>query len=432
MSERGYWKGVLSGAMAAAVLMLGFDVGGCRNRQALQYQRRRAETEVPAPVDAPRAHGARRREEELRGAVSGRRGRYALPTPGEVAAVDPAAVQQFIARCYVPNEHWAGYSAVHAQRFITTMQLSMRFLRPGSKVLHVGDGQGYLPMLLHKFAGVTDQTSLDFLPLTSRYKDDEAGGRCACQLGTGTQAGRAWAYSIRAEKADFDSAAPWALPAGVHDVAFALEVAEHLWAGPQNFFLNVGRALKLGGVFVVTTPNSNSLTTLQRVLDGKNPFSYSPFRLNHGGDDEPTPRPEHVKEYSVTELDGAVRRRRPHRTRGVAALCADPLRLYSTLRRPAAPTLCADPLQRPRRRQFTHAGFNITVGTTISPYGHSVSAGLREAITGLAQTDAAKGRRGEVHYVVGAKVGCGTPRTRPCSAAWKPLYDYERDAPAVP
>ena len=101
--------------------------------------------------------------------------------------------------------------------------------------------QGYLPMLLHRFAHVSDQTSLDFVPLTSRYKDDAPSGTCACQLGTGSETGHAWAYSIRAEKADFDSAAPWALPAGTHDAAFALEVAEHLWAGPQNFFLNVAR-----------------------------------------------------------------------------------------------------------------------------------------------------------------------------------------------
>lgn len=259
------------------------------------------------------------------------------------------------------------------------------YVNAGSKVLHIGDGQGYLPILLHKFVGVAHQESLDFRPTTASYRDHPGGDKCEYEQSTGGAGGSGWNYTIRSRKADFDAFEPWAgIPASAFDVVFALEVVEHLWAGPQNMFLNVARSLRLGGRLVVTTPNSNSFTTLQRVIDGVNPFSYSPFRLNSKG----VPAPEHVKEYSVAELDGA----------------------------------------------FEHSGFAVTVGSTMNPYGHKRRAELTHKLVASLQSKKASGaamRGGEVHYVVGTKVGCGTAGKAACYAAWQPLYDYESTVAAI-
>ena len=262
------------------------------------------------------------------------------------------------------------------------MQRSQAYVNSRSRVLHIGDGQGYLPILLYKFFGVTRQESLDFLPTTASYH--ETGGTCEYEQAKVVSRAN-WDYTIASRRADFDASEPWeGVPASSFDVAFALEVVEHLWAGPQNLFLNVARSLKLGGHLVVTTPNSNSFTTLQRVIDGTNPFSYSPFRLNYKG----VPAPEHVKEYSVAELDGA----------------------------------------------FTHAGFDVTVGGTMSPYGHFRGAALTNRMVASIQDGSrppATKRRGEVHFVVGTKVGCGKPGQVKCYAAWQRLYDFERTVAAI-
>ena len=66
---------------------------------------------------------------------------------------------------------------------------------------------------------------------------------------------------------DFDEAAPWSsVEEAAYDVAVALETVEHLAKGPQHFFQNAARALKPGGLLIVTTPNSNSFSVLARWL----------------------------------------------------------------------------------------------------------------------------------------------------------------------
>ena len=311
----------------------------------------------------------------------GHRSRRRAGPPPTGTLLNHTAAAEFIERCFARNEPWKGYSRVHSERFCETIErsLSNRFVAANSTVLHVGDGQGYLPILLYKFVGVTQQVSLDFMPTTASYRDHPRAGTCE-YVQSKDGGGSEWDYTIRYRPADFDATDPWAgVPASSFDVAFALEVVEHLWAGPQNMFLNIARSLKLGGHLVVTTPNSNSFTTLQRVIDGTNPFSYSPFRLNYKG----VPAPEHVKEYSVEELDGALK----------------------------------------------HSGFSVAIGSSMSPYHHPRGERLtHEMLAGLQRPlkDHAATRRGEVHFVVGAKVGCGTASKVPCYAAWKPLYDFER------
>jgi len=57
-----------------------------------------------------------------------------------------------------------------------------------------------------------------------------------------------------------------------YDIAIALEVIEHLY-NIDNFLEEVKRILKIGGYFIVSTPNMTSLYNRFRVLIGKMPFN---------------------------------------------------------------------------------------------------------------------------------------------------------------
>mmetsp|Transcript_20031 Transcript_20031/g.51624 ORF Transcript_20031/g.51624 Transcript_20031/m.51624 type:complete len:156 (-) Transcript_20031:329-796(-) len=150
---------------------------------------------------------------------------------------------------------------------------------------------------------------------------------------------------------------------------------EHLTAGPQNMLLNIARALKPGGVLILTTPNSNSLTTLQRVLAFNQPFSYAPFRKQPH---QRLPGPEHIKEYSVNEIDSA----------------------------------------------FLHAGFNMINVTTISPYGHlSIGMDMLHFLVERLGERFNIGRRGEVHLIA-AESPQSNQQARARYRAFKPLYDF--------
>ena len=125
-------------------------------------------------------------------------------------------------------------------------------------------------------------------------------------------------------------------------------------------------------------------------LRGYNPNSYHPFRC-FAPDGEPTTEGSsranctmsigHTKEYTPDELHGA----------------------------------------------FVHAGFQIVHARTFSPYDYSLKDIRGKAPPmSLARRvwDEQKDRHGEVHFVVGRKVGCHQT-ARPCRRAFQPAYEFE-------
>jgi SAM-dependent methyltransferase len=297
----------------------------------------------------------------------------------------------FLQRCFVLHEFWQGYTKIHRWRFWLTTSMAARYLRrlqPDARVMHLGDGQGHMRILLRHFFGLARQDDYDLVPSVAAYKD--SGRDDTCQLAQaktslaslGDRGG--WSYSAESRSLNLDSVAPWAVPAGTYDVAVALETVEHLERGPQHFFLNVARALRPGGLFIVTTPNSLSFRTLAQWLRGLNPNSYHPFRCfsargvptTESADANCSMHIGHTKEYTPNELHGA----------------------------------------------FVNAGFQIIDAQTFSPYFYQLN-GVRQNMSLRPSIWRRERDHGEVHFVVGRKVGCH--RARPCRRGYPPAYEFD-------
>lgn len=65
-------------------------------------------------------------------------------------------------------------------------------------------------------------------------------------------------------KSDLNCEAPWANSAE-YDLVFALEIIEHL-ENPRAFCRQAVRVLRVGGLFVITTPNPTSLCSLTSLI----------------------------------------------------------------------------------------------------------------------------------------------------------------------
>lgn len=80
------------------------------------------------------------------------------------------------------------------------------------------------------------------------------------------------------------------------DIITCFEVLEHIHADPMHMILEAKRVLKKpDGIFLLSTPNINSLKSLKRILNLENPYFWPPYcitDLEIG----------HTKEYSVNEL----------------------------------------------------------------------------------------------------------------------------------
>lgn len=289
-------------------------------------------------------------------------------------------IEQFMHNCFAKGEKWKGYSAIHATRISKTLSAlnQTHRIRASSKILHIGDGQGYIPLLLNRFWGVRSQISLDLFPTKATYtcskivaeSDSTDCKYTFSDVSTGREE-RNVDYSIESIKQDISAFDDWySVEEESTDVIFALEVLEHLTSGPMAFLLNSFRALRQGGVLVLTTPNSSSSRAIMRILKGNNPFSYSPFRRLSAN----VVGPEHIKEYSRAELHGALE----------------------------------------------HAGFSLQVKTTFSPYAHEdIPSGLKQLLVNDFRI--AADQLGEVHFIVAVK----NPSSAKKFKAFLPLYDFE-------
>ena len=123
---------------------------------------------------------------------------------------------------------------VHEEAFVALS----KYLSPGQSVIELGAGSGAFAKRLLD-AGLTVH-AVDFDP-------------------TG------WALkSIPLLQQDLN-APTWNLPSARYDAAVAVEVLEHI-ENPSSFLQNVGRLLKSGGIFFLTTPNVVSVESRRRML----------------------------------------------------------------------------------------------------------------------------------------------------------------------
>ncbi|UJF31876.1 methyltransferase domain-containing protein [Paenibacillus hexagrammi] len=79
------------------------------------------------------------------------------------------------------------------------------------------------------------------------------------------------------------------------DILTCYETLEHLRCDPMNLMSEANRTLKSEGIFMLTTPNANSISNLTRMIRYESPNFYPPY--NQYMDSI-----EHVKEYSIQEI----------------------------------------------------------------------------------------------------------------------------------
>lgn len=93
-------------------------------------------------------------------------------------------------------------------------------------------------------------------------------------------------------------------PDGHFDLVIAGEIIEHFAYDPMHMLLEARRILTEGGSLLVTTPNVGSVTSVAKVLDGRdNPQIYFLYtRPQEGG----PPEIGHVREYTAHELGAVV------------------------------------------------------------------------------------------------------------------------------
>ena len=90
-----------------------------------------------------------------------------LPPPPSQADMDAfhADAHHFLARCFMKQDRWGDYTKVHRLALHGAFPMAAPYLANTShRVLHLGDGQGYMPMLFHKYLGLTRQVAVDGAP----------------------------------------------------------------------------------------------------------------------------------------------------------------------------------------------------------------------------------------------------------------------------
>jgi len=94
-------------------------------------------------------------------------------------------------------------------------------------------------------------------------------------------------------------------PANHFELVLACEVLEHMLFDPMHLLLETRRVLEEGGRVLISTPNIASLTSVARVLHGRdNPQIHSKYKIPETG---ASAAAQHMREYTLTELGELVR-----------------------------------------------------------------------------------------------------------------------------
>ncbi len=77
------------------------------------------------------------------------------------------------------------------------------------------------------------------------------------------------------------------------------ELLEHLAEDPMHMAAEINRILRLGGCFVLSTPNICALRSVSAILQGYHPGLYSQYTTLKGGN---ATEPRHAREYTPDEV----------------------------------------------------------------------------------------------------------------------------------
>lgn len=88
------------------------------------------------------------------------------------------------------------------------------------------------------------------------------------------------------------------LQASYYDVISCYETFEHLWHSPRPIMEKVGRALRGGGVFIISVPNIVNIANRIKVLIGRSPLPAFEDYYRHGN-----PFWGHRREMTIGEVD---------------------------------------------------------------------------------------------------------------------------------
>jgi SAM-dependent methyltransferase len=258
-------------------------------------------------------------------------------------------VSEFLSAHYNVNDWYLG---AHVRRLGETLALAAPYIRPTDRVLEAGS-YGHIPLLVWRLFGPTSvyaySLQAGFIGFGQGAIRSENDPRIEFQC------------HIEAVNIERDQ---WSHDDGSLDVVLCFEVLEHLREHPVFMMAEANRVLKLGGYFILTTPNSSSYRAIINILYHENPFIYSVYGSERGG-------MGHIKEYAVNELQLLIK----------------------------------------------NSGFEVILHKTFSPYNDekdSLFPMLREVLHKYGLVDELSG---STHFLVARKTG------QPNYEYYQPLYD---------
>ena len=185
----------------------------------------------------------------------------------------------------ISRDHVAYYLSSSYHRTVEIARV-VSATSPGAKVLDIGIGYGFYDILLKEEYGM-DVCGMELAENIAAY----------CLLPK--------RHNINVIPGELTKT-PCSIPDESFDVVIFSEVIEHLRISPFRALTEIKRMLRPGGRLVVTTPNIARLPNLLNLLLGKN--IVEPLPDEDEGLDHITDRMIHIREYTMPELAGLMRR----------------------------------------------------------------------------------------------------------------------------
>jgi SAM-dependent methyltransferase len=196
-----------------------------------------------------------------------------------------SAIECFLYSIEMPDAGAATYLAEHIRRLVRTLAM-LPLGTPETRALELGS---YLQM------AATMERVLGYGSVRPAYYGADAGIDTKTLLIKGQSPFRS---EIDVFDAEVDTY-PYA--DGSFDVVLCCELIEHLIHDPMHMLVECWRVLKGNGLFVLTTPNTVSLSSVAAALNGRhNPQVFSRYPAK-GNQDIP-----HVREYTPFEIVQAL------------------------------------------------------------------------------------------------------------------------------
>lgn len=196
------------------------------------------------------------------------------------------AIGRFLSSLNIEDPAAAAYVDQHRQRLIRTLSF-LPLGDPRSRALELGS-------YLHMAAAM--QLVLGYGVVRPAYYAPTIGCHTRSLPIKGQQP-----FTARIDLFDVELHA-YPYPDSSFDLVLCCEVIEHLLHDPIHMLTECWRVLTDGGLLLVTTPNTVSLTSVWAALDGRhNPQVFSQYPVK-GNSDTP-----HVREYTPHEVAQALR-----------------------------------------------------------------------------------------------------------------------------